>query len=168
MPHETVAVSAQVLCTPYNHAPCHIMQSPLRKVYMCLAVTCHLHVWQDDWDLLRATAVTRGWNGYQKKSQHRWGFELVTFQSQVRRSNQWAIPAPISKCNNFTVSLLWNSECWYLKICHEVCIRFYLLRQCGVLDRGLEKSLIRCNTNSCTASLNSGSRVSIFFFFNSV
>ena len=27
---------------------------------MCLAVTCHLHFWQNDRDLLRATAVTRG------------------------------------------------------------------------------------------------------------
>ena len=31
---------------------------------MFLAVTCHLHFWQNDRDLLRATAVTRGWNGY--------------------------------------------------------------------------------------------------------
>ena len=40
------------------------MQSHIRKVYACLAVTCHLHFWQTDRDLLRATAVTRGWNGY--------------------------------------------------------------------------------------------------------
>ena len=60
MPHETAAVSAQVLCTPYNHAPCHFMQSHIRKVYACLAVTCHLHFWQNDRELLRATAVTRG------------------------------------------------------------------------------------------------------------
>ena len=40
MPHETAAaVSAQVLCTPYKHAPCHFMQSHIRKVYACLAVT---------------------------------------------------------------------------------------------------------------------------------
>ena len=38
----------------------------IRKVYACLAVTCHLHFWQNDRDLLRATAVTRGWNGYRK------------------------------------------------------------------------------------------------------
>ena len=57
--HETAAVSAQVLCTPYNHAPCHFMQSHIRKVYACLAVTCHLHFWQNDRDLLRATAITR-------------------------------------------------------------------------------------------------------------
>ena len=40
VPHETAAVTAQVLCTPYNHAPCHFMQSHIRKVYTCLAVTC--------------------------------------------------------------------------------------------------------------------------------
>ena len=106
MPHETAAVSAQVLCTPYNRAPYHFMQSHIRKVYACLAVTCHLHFWQKDRYLLRATVVTRGWNGYRNKSQHRkstlekkilpplqQGFEPVTFQSWVRRSNHWAIPA---------------------------------------------------------------------------
>ena len=51
VPHETAAISAQVLCTPYNHAPCHFMQSHMRKVYACLAVTRHLHVWQNDRDL---------------------------------------------------------------------------------------------------------------------
>ena len=34
------------------------MQSHIRKVYACLAVTCHLHFWQNDRDLLRATDVT--------------------------------------------------------------------------------------------------------------
>ena len=37
------------------------MQSHIRKVYACLAVTCHLHFWQNDRDLLHATAVTRDW-----------------------------------------------------------------------------------------------------------
>ena len=72
-----------------------------------LAVTCHLHFWQNDRDFLRATVVTRGWNGYRNKSQHRkstpekkilppfqQGFEPATFQSRVRCSNHWAIPAP--------------------------------------------------------------------------
>ena len=76
----------------------------IRKVYACLAVTCHLHFWQNGRDFLRATAVTRGWNGYRNKSQHRkltldktilpplqQGFEPTTFWSQVRRSNHWAI-----------------------------------------------------------------------------
>ena len=106
VPHETAAVLAQVLCTPYNHAPCHFMQSHICKVYACLAVTCHLHVWQNDQELIRATAVTWGWNRYRNKNQHRkltlenkillpllQGFKPVTFQSWVRRSNHWAIPA---------------------------------------------------------------------------
>ena len=72
-----------------------------------LAVTCYLHFWQNDRDFLRATVVTRGWNGYRNKSQHRkstlekkilppfqQGFEPATFQSRVRCSNHWAIPAP--------------------------------------------------------------------------
>ena len=36
-------------------------------MYACLAVTFHPHFWPNDRDLLRATAVTRGWNGYRKK-----------------------------------------------------------------------------------------------------
>ena len=81
-------------------------------MYACLAVTCHLHFWQNDRDFLRATVVTRGWNGYRNKSQHRkstlekkilppfqQGFEPATFQSRVRCSNHWAIPAPFwAKC----------------------------------------------------------------------
>ena len=30
------------------------------KVYACLGVTCHLHIWQNDRGLLPAAAVTRG------------------------------------------------------------------------------------------------------------
>ena len=110
VPQESAARESQsrrVLCTPYNHAPCHFMQSHIRKVDACLAVTCHLRFWQNDRGLLHATAVTRGWNGYRNKSQHRkltlekkillplqQGFEPATFRSRVRRSNHWAIPAP--------------------------------------------------------------------------
>ena len=90
MPQESAARESQsrrVLCTPYNHAPCHFMQSHIRKVYACLAVTCHLRFWQNDRGLLRATAVTRGWNGYRNKSQHR------KFQFS-RRSSRDSNPRP--------------------------------------------------------------------------
>ena len=61
VPHETAVILAlRVLCTPYNHAPCHFMPSHVHKMHAYLAVTCHLHFWQNDRDLLRATAVTRG------------------------------------------------------------------------------------------------------------
>ena len=76
----------------------------VRKVYACLAVTCHLHFWQNDRDFLRATVVTRGWNGYRNKSQHRkstlekkilppfqQGFEPATFQSRVWCSNHFTV-----------------------------------------------------------------------------
>ena len=92
---------------PRTRFQCHFIPSQVRRVHVCSAVTCHLHFWQNDLDLLRATAVTRGWNGYRKKSQHRKltlgnkilprllpGLEPATFRSQVRRSNRWATPAP--------------------------------------------------------------------------
>ena len=97
-----------------TNAEARFNKSRIRKVHACLAVTCHLHFWQNDRDFLRATAVTRGWNGYRNKSQHRkstlekkilppfqQGFEPATFQSRVRRSNHWAIPAPMSFVNTF-------------------------------------------------------------------
>ena len=52
-----------------TNAEARFNKSHIRKVYACLAVTCHLHFWQNDRDLLRATVVTRGWNGYRNKSQ---------------------------------------------------------------------------------------------------
>ena len=64
VPRETAAVSAGSV---YTILPCtmtrHFMQSHIRRVYACSAVTGHLHVWQNVRDLLRATAVTQGWNG---------------------------------------------------------------------------------------------------------
>ena len=39
--------------------------------YVCLGVTCYLHFRQNDRDLLRVLAVTRGLNGYQNESRHR-------------------------------------------------------------------------------------------------
>ena len=32
--HMKLLPSGRVLCTPYNHAPCHFMQSHIRKVYV--------------------------------------------------------------------------------------------------------------------------------------
>ena len=97
----------RVLCTPYSHVPCHLMQSHRRKVYACLAVTCHLHFWQNGRGLLRPTAVTRGWNRYRNKSQHRklnlekkilpplpQGFESATFRSRIQRSQPLSYPRP--------------------------------------------------------------------------
>ena len=98
--HMKLLPSQRILCTPYNQAPCHFMQSYIHKVHACLAVTCHLHFWQNDWDFLLAT------RGYWNKSQYRkltlekkilppllQGFEPTTFWSWVQRCKHWAIPA---------------------------------------------------------------------------
>ena len=112
VPRETAAISARSV---YVVQPCtmsrHFMQIHIRMVHACLVVTCHLHFWQNDRDLLRATAVTQGWNGYRNGSQHRKstlekkilppllpGLEPDTFRSRVRHSNHWAIPAPQLYC----------------------------------------------------------------------
>ena len=41
------------------------------RVYACLGVTCHLRFWQNDWDLLHATAETWGWTDTEKESAHK-------------------------------------------------------------------------------------------------
>ena len=41
------------------HSKPHIL-----RVHVCLAVTWHLNFWQNDWNLLRTAAVTRGCNGH--------------------------------------------------------------------------------------------------------
>ena len=99
--HMKLLPCRRVLCTPYNHAPYYFMRSHIHKVHAYLAVTCHR-------GLLRATAVTRGWNGYRNKSQHRkltpekkilpplqQGFEPATFRSRVRRSNHSRCDLPL-------------------------------------------------------------------------
>ena len=121
VPRKTAAVSVHVLWLPYTHLPvysvisfeapftslqCHFIRSHTCRVHVCLAGTCHLHFWQNDWDLLHATAVTLGSNGYRNKSQQKYltlekkilppllrGLEPGTFGSRVRLSNYWAIPS---------------------------------------------------------------------------
>ena len=101
VPHEPAAIQAQVLCTPYNHAPCYFMQSHIRKVYAYLAVTCHLDFWKSDWDLLCATVVTQGWNGHRNKSQQ-W---KLTLEKKIREENSPAAPAGIWTHNLSIMSL---------------------------------------------------------------
>ena len=67
VPCETAAVSARSV---YTIEPCNISRHILR-VHACLGVAYYLHSRQNDWNLLHATAVTRGWNGYRNKSQYR-------------------------------------------------------------------------------------------------
>ena len=106
MPHETAAVLAQVLCTPYNHAPCCFMQSHIRKVYAfsCNLPPALLAEWPGSFTCycgnmgveqipkIRVSTESQLW----KKTiipPLQQGFKPVTFQSRVWCSNHWAIPA---------------------------------------------------------------------------
>ena len=62
---------ARLVCTmqPCTSLQCHFIRSHIRRAEcMCNRPPAF---WQNDRDLLQATAVTRGWNGYLNKSQHR-------------------------------------------------------------------------------------------------
>ena len=63
VPRETAAISAHVLCTPYNHAPVYSVTlfeaTCVDRAHVWLAVTCRLHFGQNDRDLLRATGLER-------------------------------------------------------------------------------------------------------------
>ena len=90
----SLGASSVYIIQPCTSLQCHFIQSHIGRVYVWLAITCHLHFWQNDRYLLRATAVTREWNGYRNQSQHRKstlekkillpllpGFEPATFRS---------------------------------------------------------------------------------------
>ena len=68
---------------------------------MCLAVsvTCYLHFWQNDQDLLHANVVTQGWKRYQNKtkSQHK---------VDTEEENSPATPAGTQTCNLSIMTLL--------------------------------------------------------------
>ena len=72
VPRETAAVSAHVLCAPYNHAPVtmSLHSSRIRRVRVCLAVTCHPQFGRMI-GIFHVTAATQGQNKYLNNSQHR-------------------------------------------------------------------------------------------------
>ena len=91
--------SRRVLCTPYNHAPYYFMQSHILEVHAYLAVTCHLHFWQNDRGLLRATAQKID-HGEEISPAGPAGIRIrELFRWRVRRSNHWADPIPGVLCN---------------------------------------------------------------------
>ena len=73
------------------------------RMHVCLAVTCQLLFWQNDWDLLCATVVTWGWNGYWNESAQKFGpeEEISPTGSWIQDLSvmntslyHWAIPNP--------------------------------------------------------------------------
>ena len=55
------------------------------RVHVCLAVTCHLHFWQNGQDLLHATAVIQECNWYWNMSQHR----KLTMEKKILPLSCW-------------------------------------------------------------------------------
>ena len=118
----------------YNHTPyivhCHHIESHMFRLHVCLDVSCHLHFWQNDQDLLRAIAVTREWNGYRNKIQHRKmtlekkilpshlrGLDPETFRSRVRRSTTELSPNVYLKCYWYVGPTCSCIEEWFLNDC---------------------------------------------------
>ena len=100
----------------YTIQPCTIsFHAKPAKVYACLDVTCHLHFWQNDRDLLRVTAVTRGWNEYRNKSQHR--------KSTLEKKTSPAAPAGI-RTRDLSSTELSPPATWSHFIC-AACVFFY-------------------------------------------
>ena len=101
--HMELLPSRRVLCTPYNHAPRHSMEKHIGKVHACLTVTCHLHFWQNDRDLLRTTAVTRRLNEYRNKSQHR---KLTLEKNILPPFLQYSNPRPFNHKSDALTTVL--------------------------------------------------------------
>ena len=122
VPHETAVVSVHGQCTPHNHAPgySHFIQHHIDRVYVCLAITCHLHFRQIDgifymllWEH-RVRTVTK--IGVSTESWPcpplLWGLKPTTFQSRVQRSSTELTPLPSLKngCLSFSnYCLVWLS-----------------------------------------------------------
>ena len=90
---------------PCTSVQCHFNWSHTCRVHVSLAVICRLHFWQNNQDLLCATAVTRGWSSCQNKSECRkltleqkilspflLGLKPTTFWSQVWHSTTQLFP----------------------------------------------------------------------------
>ena len=93
-----------------NHAPCHFIPKHVRTMHACLAVTCHLHFWQNDRDLFRASAVTRERNGYRNSSQLRkMTLEKNIMKKRREEKHSPAVPARDSNPQPFDHELIRRS-----------------------------------------------------------
>ena len=90
-------------------------KSHIRKVYACLAVTCHLHFWQNDRDFLRATVVTRGGTD----TEIRVSTESRPWRRKFsRRSSRDSNPRPFNhESGALTTELSPPPGHWYLPLC---------------------------------------------------
>ena len=100
-------------------------------MHVCLAVTCHLHFWQNGWDLLCATVVTWGWNRYWNKSQH---WKLTQEKKLSHHSCQDLNPWPFDhKFSALTTELsLLHMQCFVTKVFRH---KFYQFNQNSIIKQ---------------------------------
>ena len=112
--------------------PCHFIQSHIQRERVCLAITCRLHYWQNNQNLLCATAVTSGWNGHWSiQSQHKKltlekktlplllpGLEPATFWSWGWCSTTELSPLTTSQKNGSTSMCEAVPNGYFSLICH--------------------------------------------------
>ena len=90
--------------------------SPLRLRWV-KGVTCHLHFWQNDRGLLRATSVTRGWNGHRLRvSTKSYNLLLTQLTSLRKEVNYKRSVSVVAQFLLFVLSLFCPSineeDCW--------------------------------------------------------
>ena len=76
------------------HAKPH---SDICRGNVCLAVTCHLHFWQNDWNPF--TCYCKGWNGYRNES--------------AQTVAPWKVSSPATPAGTWTHNLLITSSTLY-------------------------------------------------------
>ena len=105
--HVKLLMSRRKLCVHHSSLHCHFIRSHVCRMHVFGSNLPPVHFYQNDRDLLRATAVTRGCNGYRNKSQYTKlttkkkilppllpGLEPETFRSRFRRSTIELSPLP--------------------------------------------------------------------------
>ena len=117
--------------TMYQFTVCHFIRSHIRRLHVCLTVTCHLHFWQNNRDLLRASAVTGVATDTKievctesllrrRKVPRRWpGNESVIFRQRVRHSTTelspllqtWFVPCSRCGCVDWKLAMQWRTHC---------------------------------------------------------
>ena len=115
--------------TRYNHAlvySVYYIRGEIRRMHVSLAVTGHLHFWLFCPGSSRATAVTRGWNGYRNKSQHRG----LTLEKNILP----AAPA-MARTRDFSIRV-WRSttELFLLPMCTSSSASAVACALCGALS----------------------------------
>ena len=88
------------------------------RVYAYLGVTCYLHFWQNGRGLLRATAVTRGWNGHWiRVSTQSWLWRRKFSRPSCRDSNSQPFDhEPGALTNLVDTATVWLPSAMYLTV----------------------------------------------------